>query len=261
MKVADNTQNNKPSTSRKVLGIGSGIVVGLCPLPVLLRDKITASLPKALESKQRRLLVSAEEFDSFENIERYAEEIILNSGLKDKKVEIKNENSPKLLLARFNPKNNAILINERGFYPSVFQEIGHALNFHAGGFSKFLLRTKGICARIVPIIGISGLFVKVLHTKTDSKNKNIWEKAKDIYSDNAALTLCSAYVPILLEEGLASKKALKLAKPYLTKAQQQKHIKFLILSFCSCLMIPILFASATNLGVYTKNKIVGKNQL
>lgn len=259
MKVADNTQNNKPSTSRKVLGIGAGIVVGLCPLPVLLRDKITASFPKALEHKQRRLLAKAEEFDSYENIEKCAKEIISNEGLTG--VEIKRDNSTKLLLARFNPKSNAIQINEKGFYPSVFQEIGHALNFHNGGFTKFLLRTKGICARVVPLIGISGLFVKVLHNKTDSKNKSAFEKAKDIYSDNAALTLCSAYVPILLEEGLASKKALKLSKPYLTKAQQEKHIKFLILSFCSCLMIPVLFASATNLGVYTKNKIVGKNQL
>lgn len=255
MKVDNNTQNNnKPSNSRKALGIGAGLVVGLCPLPVLLRDKITASFPKALEAKQRRLLTRAEEFDSYETIEKYAKEIISNEGLNG--VEIKRDNSSKLLIARFNPKDNKILINEKGFYPSVFQEIGHALNFHNGGFTKFLLRTKGICARVVPLIGISGLFVKVLHNKSDSKNKNLWEKSLDFYSDNAALTLCSAYVPILLEEGLASKKALKLAKPYLTKVQQEKHIKFLILSFLSCLMIPVLFASATNLGVYTKNKII-----
>lgn len=257
MKVNNKLQNNdKPSNSRKALGISVGMVVGLCPLPVLLRDKITALSDTALAKKRERLLAKANDMDSFENIKKYADVIISKTILKDKKVKIKDENAPKLLRAGFIEKDNAILISNKSLYTMVFQEIGHALNFHNGGVTKFLLKAKNVCSKMVPIIGISGLVVKLLHNKKTSENKSVLEKAKDFYSNNAALILCSAYVPILLEEGIASKKALELAKPYLTKLQHQKHIKLLFLSFCSCLMIPILFASATNLGVFTKNKII-----
>lgn len=256
MKVNDKLQNNdKPNNSRNVLGISAGMVVGLAPLPVLLRDKITALSDSALVRKQEKLLQQAINMDSFENIKRYADEIIFKTGLKDKALKIKDINSANILKARFHPKSNIILINNKGFYPSVFLEIGHALNFHSNKLTKSLLRIKKVCSKCVPIIGISGLVVKLLHNKKTSKNKTLLEKTKDFYSDNAAAILCSAYVPILIEEGLASKKALNLAKPYLTKIQHQKHIKFLSLAFCSCLMIPIMFATATNLGVFVKNKI------
>lgn len=256
MKVNDKLQSrDKPNKSRKILGISAGTVVGLAPLPVLLRDKITALSDSALTRKQEKLLGQAVGMDSFETIKKYANEIISKTGLKDKGLKIENKSPVKILKACFNPKSNTILINDKGFYPSVFLEIGHALNFHNSKFTKALLGIKKVCSKIVPIIGISGLVVKLLHNKKASKNKSAFEKAKDFYSDNAAAILCSAYVPILLEEGIASKKALKLAKPYLTKSQHQKHIKFLSLAFCSCLMIPIMFASATNLGVFVKNKI------
>lgn len=259
MKITNTTQNNdKHNNSRKALGLAAGTIVGLAPLPVLLRDKIVTLSPRVLERKKERLLRQAIAMDSFNNIKKHADEIIIKTGLKEKDLKIENKDSKKILQAAFNPKNNTILLNDKTLFTSVFREIGHALNFHNGGFTKALLKTKQICSKIVPLIGISGLFVKLLHNKKTKKNKPFLEKVKDFYSDNAALILCSAYVPILLEEGIASKKALKLAKPYLTNSQNQKHLKLLTLSFLSCMMIPVLFASATNLGVATKNKITEK---
>lgn len=256
MKISDKLQNNdKSNNSKNALGIGVGTTIGLSPLPILLRDKITALSDKALLKKQERLLNKAIEMDSFENIINYADNIILKTSLKDKGVKIKRENHSNILCARFNPKSNTILINDKSFYASIFKEIGHALNFHNGKSTKFLLKMKKVCSKIVPIIGISGLFVKLLHNKKTSKNKTKFEKTKDFIRDNAGKILFLTYVPILIEEGIASKKALNLAKPYLTKLQQQKHMKNLSLAFCSCLSIPIMFATATNLGVFAKNKI------
>lgn len=261
MNISNTLQNNdKQNNSRKVLGISAGMAVGLCPLPVLLRDKITALSDKALLKKQEKLLQQAACMDSFEKIKKYADEIILKTGLKNRGLEIQNKRSSNLLRARFSPESNIILINDKSLYTSVFKEIGHALNFHNSKLTKSLLKMKKVCSKIVPIIGISGLVVKLLHNKKEVKNKPMLENIKDFFSDNAAAILCLTYVPILIEEGIASKKALKLAEPYLTKAQQQKHIKLLLLSFCSCLMIPIMFASATNLGVFVKNKIINSKK-
>lgn len=256
MKVSNTLQNkDKQNNSRKALGISAGMAVGLAPLPVLLRDKITALSDKALVSKHEKLFKQATDMGSFENIKKYADEIILKTGLKGRGLEIQTKRSLNVLRARFNPESNFILVNDRSLYSLVFQEIGHALNFHNSKYTKFLLKMKKVCSKIVPIIGVSGLVVKLLHNKKMSKNKTLTEKAKDFFSDNAGQILFLTYVPILLEEGIASKKALKLAEPYLTKSQQQRHIKLLLLSFCSCLMIPIMFATATNLGVFAKNKI------
>lgn len=262
MKVNTTFQNNndRPDLSRQALGITAGLVVGLSPLPILLRDKITASSDSTLIKKQEKLLSIAEEMDSFENIKKYADDIIAQSELlKGKGVSIQDKYPAKMLRTRFDAKNNVILVNSKSIYTSVFQEIGHAINFHSGGFMKSLLAVKKTIAKIVPIIGISGLVVKLLHNKKQNKNKTFFEKAKDFYSDNAGAMLFSAYAPILLEEAIASKNASKLAKPYLTKLQHQNHIKKLTFAFCACLSIPIMFATATNLGVYTKNKIANAN--
>lgn len=262
MKISNKLQNNdKSNNSRNALGIGVGITIGLSPLPILLRDKITALSDKALLEKQERLLNNAMSMDSFDNIIKVADDIILKTGLKNNGVKIIKEKSSNILEARFNPKSNIILINDKSFYVSVFKEIGHALNFHNGNSTKFLLKTKKICSKIVPIIGISGLFVKLLHNKKTSKDKTMLEKTKDFFSNNAGPMLFLTYVPILIEEGIASKKALKLAKPYLTKIQHQKHMKNLLLAFSFCLSIPIMFATATNLGVFAKNKITNNSSL
>lgn len=262
MKINNKLQNNdKSNNSRNALGIGVGITIGLSPLPILLRDKITGLSDKAFLEKQERYFNRSMEMDSFENIIKTADDIILKTGLKDKGVELRTEKTSNILRAHFNTKSNNILINDKSFYVSVFKEIGHALNFHNGNSTKLLLKTKKVCSKIVPIIGISGLFVKLLHNKKTSENKTIFEKTKDFISDNAGPILFLAYVPILLEEGVASKKALTLAKPYLTKLQHLKHVKNLSLAFISCLSIPIMFATATNLGVFAKNKITNRASL
>lgn len=262
MKINNKLQNNdKSNNSRNTLGIGVGATIGLSPLPILLRDKITALSNKTLHEKQARLMNKAKEMGSFENIIKDADDIVFKTGLKSNGVKIRKETSSTILYAHFNPKSNTILINDKSFYVSVFKEIGHALNFHNGNSTKFLIKMKKVCSKIVPIIGISGLFIKLLHNKKTSKNKTKFEQTKNFISDNAGPILFLTYVPILLEEGIASKKALKLAKPYLTKLQHLKHMKNLSLALSSCLSIPIMFATATNLGVFAKNKITNNTSL
>lgn len=257
MKVNTTFQNNndKSNLPKQALGITAGLVVGLSPLPLLLRDKIATSSESAFLKKQEKLLNSAKEMDSFENIRKYADDILSKPELENKRIKIQDKYPEKMLRTRFDLKNNVVLVNSKSGYTSVFQEIGHAINFHKGGFTKSLLSIKKPVAKIVPIIGISGLVVKLLHTKKKNKNKTFFEKTKDFYSDNAGAILFAAYGPILLEEAIASKNAAKLAKPYLTKLQHQNHIKKLCFAFVACLSIPVMFATATNLGVYTKNKI------
>lgn len=287
MKVSEKPQNNnQTSSSKKVLGITIGGAIGLSPVAIGVKNSLTLISDKSVDNKRKFFSKFAPEIDEYKKIRAYADDIIDKKGLKSKGLTIQiytPENLKKIkplpekasigekflyirlfnrvktlaygLNAFFIPKMNKIKMNDKSLYSSVFHEIGHALNFNSSKSMKFIQNIRTISTISLPVIGISSLFLRLFHNKKQSENKTKWEKTKDFISNHSGKILFLTFSPILIEEGVASIKGIKLAKPYLSRLQHKQHIKNLSLALGSYLLIPVVFASATNIGIFAKNKI------
>lgn len=288
MRVSENrTENNQPSAMRKVTGITVGAAIGLYPTVATVKSILTPITDKRMIKNKKNMANVCLPMDSFDTVKKLAEDIITKTGLKDKGVTLEvftpesiktsplsesatlrqkmtdtiNKNIEKQIAnglnACFRPKQNNIRINDKGFYSTVFHEIGHALNFNDSNFMRFLQKNRGKSMIATPIVAVGGLFVGLFHNKKSSKNKNNEHKTMaDFIHNNAGKLTFLAFLPVLLEEGMASIKGIKLAKPYLTEKQHKLHIRNLSIAYCSYLFTPIILGGAVALGIFVKDKIV-----
>ncbi len=92
---------------------------------------------------------------------------------------------------------------------------------------------------------------------TQNLNKSKFEKIKDIIHDNVGKITFLTYTPLLIEEGLASIIGYRLAKPYLSDAQNKLHFKNSFrFSFLAYLRTAVFMSGAFALGIYIKDKIL-----
>lgn len=292
MNISDKNHNNQPSIQQKALGVAVGACIGLSPLAYSLKYSYTPIPDKKLIKMREKQTIKFPNFDTFENISKYANDILLKTGLKNKGVKIqidtpknliikplaqdaslikrlryiKGTNRRKILAnglnACFYRTENKIHINNETLFTTVFHEIGHAINYNntkiMKSFQKLRELTKRSSKYIVPLCLLVGLFGNKEQSKKEKPDrKNFVTSITHFMHNNAATIAFALGLPTLIEEGAASIKGIRLAKPYLNSLQHNTHIRMLALySWGGYLMNAILNSGAVALGIFIKDKIV-----
>lgn len=164
-------------------------------------------------------LMQGKEFTSAENVKKVAQSMVNNNGLNVKVdyIDAKNILSYK---PEFRPMLEQVAKGQNAFYadslklavapkskPSlILHELGHAINATKGKFMRFLQKSRGFVAAVpTALLLANGLF------KREDKKPNFIER-------NAGLIGFSAFLPTIIEEGLASLRGIKAAKNTLGKS-------------------------------------------
>ena len=114
--------------------------------------------------------------------------------------------------ACFKPRTNQILVNTENMYVAAFHEMGHAMN----KFSKFgniLQKCRTMRALAVPILAIAAFKPQKAEGQRSS---GVIDSTTTFIKNNAGKLAFAAFLPTLIEEGMASFKGAKLAKPHLS---------------------------------------------
>lgn len=128
--------------------------------------------------------------------------------------------------ACYHPKSKTVIINDEIAHSSIFHEIGHAKHFNSKNpLMKLLVNSKNLTPMGISVVAPLALGVAMFH-KVDNtkpqKDKSKTEKTLDFVSNHAGKLTLASYIPIVLEEGLASIDGIKMAKKYLKPEQISK---------------------------------------
>lgn len=206
-------QNNEPSNATKTIAT-AGILQALA-----------LALQKASGWFSSKLM-QGKEFTSAENVKKVADTM-----LKDNKLKVSVDYIDDINIKNYKPELREMLKpvarGENAFYadslklavapknkPSlILHELGHAINAQKGKFMKFLQKSRG-WAPAVPtgLLMLNGFF------KRDDGKPNFIER-------NAGLIGFSAFLPTIVEEGLASIRGVKAAKKVLGKGANLAPLK------------------------------------
>ncbi len=148
-----------------------------------------------------------------------ADEALIKSGLASKGVKIirnvKDGGNP-----QFIPTTNEIINNSK-LEMVTFHEMGHAVNKNFSTVGKVLFKMKAPAAvLLIPAAICAALFKR--KKVEGEKPEGFFDKATTFIKDNCGKIAFLGFVPILLEEGLASINANKLAKEVLSPENLKK---------------------------------------
>ena len=108
--------------------------------------------------------------------------------------------------AAFNTKTKQVIINTDKISIAGFHELGHALNkLKSSWLTRMNSKLYGIGYAVAGFMGYIALFSR-------SKPKDAPRTFGDWVKDNCGKIAFAAMIPILIEEGLASRKGVKLAR-------------------------------------------------
>lgn len=233
---------------------GIGTTIGIAPLGYIAYDTLKPLSKQDIKLYQQAMLNIMPDIDSFENTKAVAQTILNNEGLTDKGVKIFVSNNtpestnklnelfksekPKLFIEKaktmlrngcnacYHPKSQSVIINDEIAHSSIFHEIGHAKHFNSKNpLMKLLVKSRNITPMGISIVAPIALGVAMFHKvdKTKPQNdKSKTEKTLDFVSNHAGKLTLASYIPIILEEGLASVDGIKMAKKYLKPEQISK---------------------------------------
>ena len=233
---------------------GIGTTIGIAPLGYLAYDTLKPLSKQEIKLYQQAMTNIMPSVDSFENTKAVAQTILNNEGLADKGVKIFVSNNtpestnklnelfksekPKLFVEKlktmfqngcnacYHPKSKTVIINDEIAHSSIFHEIGHAKHFNSKNpLMKLLVNSKNLTPMGISVVAPLALGVAMFH-KVDNtkpqKDKSKTEKTLDFVSNHAGKLTLASYIPIVLEEGLASIDGIKMAKKYLKPEQISK---------------------------------------
>ena len=272
-------QYKKPGIFATVAGVMTGSIVNnIVNLPrVPLGQMAGNGLDQLSQSVSKDELIK---------IENSIEETIKTSGLKDKGVSIIKataENSDEIKqiigkeankgILKYLPKgfkkllgdaqytqldfganafytfvSKKILIPEDGLGLAMFHEVGHAMNANLSKIGKMLQNCRGLFLLAMPIS-----LIALFKTKKapDEKPKNKLDEATTFIKNNAGKLTFMTFLPLLIEEGLASIKGNKIAKQMLTPELARKVAKTNALGFSTYFAL----AAFSSLGIYLGTKV------
>ncbi len=280
-----------PSKLRNICGVTVGAVVGLAPIPYILKESIAKVSQKNLAGQRSMMSMILPNIDTLENTKRNISEIIEKIGLKEKGVELvvasdKNKSEIANLLkksvagdskisklmresflqkfieginAAYLPETKKIIVPQSQCYMSAYHELGHAYDFLKSGLGKVLSKGRYLVPFNIPIFAPLFLAVGLLHNKKNilENEKTKFEKTKDFIKDNAGKLTFLNFAPVLMEEGLASINGLKFAKKYLDNRQLGKLRQGLGLCWGTYATVAFLFAAGVWGAIELKDKIAG----
>jgi len=274
-------QNYKKPSAGSIIGgaLAGSVVQGAVSTP----KQIIAPLILEKVQKISRELTA----DEFTQVEKAVLDTIKNSGLEAKGVSVikaTSENAKEISeimlreinnapLFKYLPKkvkefagktissmiasgNNAcytflskkIIMPEKELNLSLFHEAGHAMNANLSKFGKILQKCRPMVLLACPIS-----LIALFKTKKapNQEPKNNLDKATTFIKDNAGKLTFAAFIPMLVEEGLASLKGNKFAKQLLSPELAKKVAKTNALGFSTYLVT----ATLSGLGIYLGAKV------
>lgn len=161
---------------------------------------------------------------------------------------------------------NKIITPEKSLSLSVFHEMGHALNKNGGALLRNLQKIRLIGAMLSGYILMIALMNK--RKKTDEKLennsiKNVAQNGADFVKRNAGKLTAIAFLPMVLEEAIASVRGQKIAKSFvnngtLSKKLFNKMVLSNILGLSTYILAMISAGITAKFAVDIKDKIQAK---
>lgn len=149
-------------------------------------------------------------------------------------------------------KSKAILMPEKGLNLAIFHEIGHAANRNLSQIGKALQKTRAMTFLVMPISLIALCKGK---KAPNEKPKSNTDKATTFIKENAGKLTFATFLPMLIEEGMASAKGNNFAKKLLKPELAQKVVKTNVLGFTSYAAIAILSSFGLYIGTKVRDSI------
>ena len=169
--------------------------------PVKLHDVVQAEVKKLTESLSdvsKPFGKKVKEWGNF--VKNFKDKIMLTM--------IKNGDN-----AGFVPKSNSVHINVEKLGTSGFHEIGHAINYNSSKFWKTMQKMRVPMMKVAAFLPLVALFKR---KKAEGEEPNgIIDRTTTFIKNNAGKLAFAGFIPLLAEEGLASIKGAKMAKPLL----------------------------------------------
>ena len=141
-----------------------------------------------------------------------------------------------------------IIMPEKELKLAFFHEAGHAMNANLSKSGKILQQCRPMTLLAFPIYMIALFKTK---KAPGEEPKNNLDKATTFVKNNAGKLTFATFIPILLEEGLATKKGNNYAKKLLSPELAKKVAKGNALGFSTYAIL----ATLTSLGVYLGTKV------
>lgn len=208
-------------------------------------------------------LMQGKEFTNEVNVKKIASKMLNDNNLSDKiNIEYIDKTNAKQIAAKYRNRGFNIL-NELGpvakgenaFYadslklavtpknkPSlILHELGHAINAHKGKFLKFLQTTRGKLTALAPALVLLNNFSQ----KSDNE--------KTFIERNAGKIGFLAFLPTIIEEGIASIRGIKAAKQIKQTVDKSINLKPLkrnyAFAWMTYLISGIIFGIGTKLSL------------
>ena len=161
--------------------------------------------------------------------------------------------------AMYAPELKKIFVNKDEASVLVFHEIGHALNFNKMGIGKVLSKIRGPFIGIAIAAGLISVFKRKKVEGEETKGKI--DKITTFFKDNCAKLTFIGFIPMLLEEGLASIKGGKLAKDFIPKEQLRQLNKNNAAAWLSYLGLAIGSTVGVKLASFIRDKITKPKEI
>lgn len=154
--------------------------------------------------------------------------------------------------AFFAPLSKKIVMPDKSLGLAFFHEAGHAINANLSKFGKVLQKCRPLAALAIPIA-----LIGLCKTKKapNEKPKGIIDKVTTFIKNNAGKLTFASLMPIVLEEGLASIHAQKMAKSLLSPELAKKVAKTNAWGFATYAGLAVLAGLGSWLGVKVKDAI------
>lgn len=154
--------------------------------------------------------------------------------------------------AAFVPNSNQILVNTEKMSAASLHEMGHALNKFSK-IGKILQKCRPIQLLALPILAVAAFKPK----KADGEKANgVIDKTTTFIKNNAGKLTFATFLPILVEEGMASIKGAKLAKPHLSADMLKQLNKLNGKAFLTYLGVAVATSLTATAASWIHDKIV-----
>ena len=141
---------------------------------------------------------------------------------------------------------------------SFFHEAGHAINANFSKFGKVLQKCRPLAMLAAPIAMIALWKTK---KAPDEKPTGVVDKTTTFVKNNAGKLTFAAFVPMLVEEGLATLRGNKFAKQLLSPSLAKKVAKTNAFGFATYALLATLSSVGIYLGVKVKDSIAHKTPI
>lgn len=143
---------------------------------------------------------------------------------------------------------------------SLLHEVGHAINKNKNILTKFPQTFSTISSKVlIPFVILNALFTnKPKKDENENNNNSIFNKVREFTRKHVGLTVAGLWAPILLEESLATTRAIKFVNKSkaIKENVKKQHNKCLKIAFGTYILAAVSSGALAQLAVFVKDKIV-----